>query len=251
MRAQDHGYDHGGRASPLGERHRKRLAVSFGLILVFFVVEAVAGVLTNSLALLSGAGHMLAHVVGSGMVLAATQCATRYSRRDGKGQHTFRLHRLGILAALVSALLLFGMVVYVLVEAARRVTSEPEILGFPMLVVAVIGLAVNLVAFVLLREGSKESLGVEGAPREVVAGTVGSVAAIMAAVLLELFGWTWVDPVVGAVIGLWILPRTWRLGSHAFRILLRASPRGTELADLSADFRVGPENQLARDELEC
>lgn len=232
----DHSHSHGAGALRAGARHQRRLAIAFVLIAVFFVVEAVGGVLTNSLALLSDAGHMLTDVVGLGMALAAIQLASRHAHRDDTGQHTFGLYRLEILAAFVNALLLFGVAIYVLVEAVRRVTGRPEVLGVPMLVVAVLGLAVNLVAFALLREGSKESLNVEGAYLEVLADTLGSVGVIIAAILLEVFGWTWVDPVVGAAIGLWILPRTFRLGGQAVRILLQAAPPGVDLAALRADL---------------
>lgn len=231
------GHDHGAGALRAGARHQRRLVISFVLIGTFFVVEAVGGILTNSLALLSDAGHMLTDVIGLGMALAAIQLATRFERRAESGRHTFGLYyRLEILAAFVNALLLFGVALYVLVEALRRLTGEPEVLGIPMLVVAVLGLVVNLVAFALLREGSKESLNVEGAYLEVLADTLGSVGVIIAAVLLEVFGWAWVDPVVGAAIGLWILPRTYRLGGQAVRILLQAAPPDVDLVALRADL---------------
>ena len=233
-------HDHGAGALRAGARHQRRLAISFVLIGVFFVVEAVGGVLTNSLALLSDAGHMLTDVVGLGMALAAIQLASRHARRDDAGQHTFGLYRLEILAAFVNSLLLFGVAIYVLFEAVRRLTGEPEVLGLPMLVVATLGLAVNVVAFLLLRDGAQESINVEGAYLEVLADTLGSVGVIVAAVLLEVFGWAWVDPVVGAGIGLWILPRTWRLGSQAVRILLQAAPPEVDLAALSASLGALP-----------
>ncbi|WCO66778.1 cation diffusion facilitator family transporter [Iamia majanohamensis] len=233
-------HDHGAGALRAGARHQRRLAISFVLIGVFFVVEAVGGILTNSLALLSDAGHMLTDVVGLGMALAAIQLASRHARRADAGQHTFGLYRLEILAAFVNSLLLFGVAVYVLFEAVRRLTGEPEVLGLPMLVVATLGLAVNVVAFLLLREGAEESINVEGAYLEVLADTLGSVGVIVAAVLLEVFGWAWVDPVVGAGIGLWILPRTWRLGSQAVRILLQAAPPEVDLAALSASLGALP-----------
>ena len=236
MMGAGHGHSHGAGALRAGARHQKRLAISFVLIAVFFVVEAVGGILTNSLALLSDAGHMLTDVIGLGMALAAIQLATRHERRIDAGQHTFGLYRLEILAAFVNALLLFGVAIYVLVEAARRLSGDPEVLGIPMLIVATLGLVVNLIAFALLREGSKESLNVEGAYLEVLADTLGSVGVIIAAVLLEVFGWTWVDPVVGAAIGLWILPRTYRLGSQAVRILLQAAPPDVDLPALRADL---------------
>ncbi len=231
-----HEHGHGAGARRAGARHQRRLAASFALVGAFFVVEAVAGVLTNSLALLSDAGHMLTDVVGLGMALAAIQLATRHERRDDAGQHTFGLYRLEILAAFVNAVLLLGVAAYVLVEAVRRLDGDAEVLGVPMLVVATLGLAVNLVAFALLREGASESLNVEGAYLEVLADTLGSVGVIVAAVLLEVFGWTWVDPVVGALIGLWILPRTFRLGRQAVRILLQAAPPHVDLGALRADL---------------
>ena len=240
MGGHDHSHSHGAGALRAGARHQKRLAISFGLIGAFFVVEAVGGVLTNSLALLSDAGHMLTDVIGLGMALAAIQLANRWERRADSGQHTFGLYRLEILAAFVNALLLFGVAVYVLIEAVRRITGEPEVLGVPMLIVASLGLVVNLVAFALLREGAKESLNVEGAYLEVLADTIGSVGVIVAALLLEVFGWDWVDPVVGAAIGLWILPRTWRLGAHAVRILLQAAPPGFDLRGLERELGALP-----------
>jgi cobalt-zinc-cadmium efflux system protein len=215
-----------------------RLTAAFLIILLFFIVEAVAGVLTNSLALLSDAGHMLTDVIGIGMALAAISLATRFADRKGGAQsgHTFGLYRLEILAAFVNALLLFGVAVWVLIEAGRRLTSEPEVLGVPMLIVATLGLLANLVAFILLRDGAKESMNVEGAYLEVLADTVGSVGVIIAALLLELFGWTWIDPVVGALIGLWILPRTYRLGRKAVRVLLQAAPEHIDLEQLVQDL---------------
>jgi cobalt-zinc-cadmium efflux system protein len=233
---QDHAHSHGAGALRAGARHQKRLAVSFVLIAAFFAVEAVGGVLTNSLALLSDAGHMLTDVIGLGMALAAIQLASRHARRSDGGQHTFGLYRLEILAAFVNAVLLLGVAVYVLVEAVRRIAGDPEVLGVPMLVVATLGLVVNLVAFALLREGSKESLNVEGAYLEVVADTLGSVGVIIAAVLLEVFGWAWIDPLVGAGIGLWILPRTFRLGRQAVRILLQVAPPGVDVSQLRSDL---------------
>ncbi len=231
-------HNHGAGLARAGARHRNRLLAAFGLIATFFVVEAIAGFLTNSLALLSDAGHMFTDVLGLGMALAAIQLASRFANRSATttSRHTFGLYRLEILAAFVNALLLFGVALWVLIEAARRLTSPPEVLGLQMLIVAVLGLVANLVAFFLLREGSKESLNVEGAYLEVLADTIGSVGVIIAAILLEAFGWGWVDPVIGAAIGLWILPRTWQLGRRAVMILLQAAPERIDLDRLTADL---------------
>lgn len=226
-----HGHSHGSIRS--GERHKGRLALAFGLLAVFMVVEVVAGLVTNSLALLSDAGHMLTDVVGLGMALAAIQLASRGSERRHR---TFGLYRLEILAALANAVLLFGVAIYVLVEAARRFDDPPELQGMSVLVVASLGLAANLVAFALLRKGARESLNVEGAYLEVLSDTVGSVGVIVGAIVLEVTAWAWVDPLVGVAIGLWILPRTWRLGARALRILVQAAPPGVDLDAMQADL---------------
>jgi cobalt-zinc-cadmium efflux system protein len=176
---------------------------------------------------------MLTDVLGLGMALAAITFASRFT---GGGRHTFGLYRLEILAAFVNALLLFAVAVWVLVEAIRRLTDEPEVEATPMLMVAVLGLVVNLVAFMLLRRGAQESLNVEGAYLEVLADAVGSVGVILAAVLLRAFGWWWADPVVAALIGLWILPRTWRLGRQAMHVLLQAAPAHVDLHQLEHDL---------------
>jgi cobalt-zinc-cadmium efflux system protein len=179
---------------------------------------------------------MLTDVVGIGMALAAIQLASRFEQRSQSTSHTFGVYRLEILAAFVNALLLFAVAIWVLVEAVRRLFDEPEVLGVPMFVVAALGLGVNLIAFVLLRDGAKESLNVEGAYVEVLADTVGSVGVLVAAAMLEWFGWGWADPVVAALIGLWILPRTWRLGRKAVRVLLQAAPDHIDLDALGCDL---------------
>ena len=233
-----HGHSHGlgpgaagGRA---GARHKRRLLLALVVLAVVMVAEVVAAFAANSLALLSDAGHMLTDVAGLGMALAAIHVA---DRSHSAGPRTFGLYRLEILAALANAVLLAAVAVYVLVEAVRRWGDPPEVLVGPMLVVAVIGLVANIVAFALLRSGAKESLNVEGAYLEVLADLVGSVGVIAAAIVIAATDWSWVDPAVGVAIGLFILPRTWRLGAQALRILVQAAPPGLDLVGLDADLR--------------
>ena len=238
----DHGHDHGLGLARAGERHRGRLIAAFAVIATFFVVQTIAAFATNSLALLSDSGHMLTDVIGIGMALAAISLATRFETRQATAattstsKHTFGLYRLEILAAFVNSLLLFAVAVWVILEAIRRIGTEPEVLGAPMLVVALLGLVANLVAFALLRSGAKESINVEGAYLEVLADTVGSVGVIVAAILLQVFGLMWVDSVAGVLIGVWILPRTWRLGRRAVRILLQAAPEHLDLDQLAREL---------------
>ena len=235
--AHAHGHGHSHRP-PAGDRaavrYKGRLVAALALLSVVTVVEVVAGFATRSLALVSDAGHMLTDVGGLGMALAAIHVADRTSpRRD----RTFGLYRLEILAALANAVLLFGVAAYVLVEAVRRWNNPADVLAGPMLVVAIVGLVANVVAFGLLRDGSKASLNVRGAYLEVMSDLLGSLGVILAAVVLQVTGWEWVDPAVGVAIGLFILPRAWRLGAQAVRILVQAAPVGTDLAAIEAQLQ--------------
>ncbi len=209
-------------------RHRRPLLLAFGLTAFYMVVEAAGGLIFGSLALLSDAGHMLTDVAGLGMALAAIQLGA--NRRSL--QHTYGLYRLEVLAALANAALLFGVAGYVLYEAARRFQEPPEVAGAPLLVIATVGLLVNLVSFSLLRAGAKESLNVRGASLEVLSDLLGSFGVIVAGIVLLTTGWPYADPIIGAGIGLFILPRTWRLAREALLILLEVAPRGIDVPEV-------------------
>lgn len=207
-------------------RHRRPLLIAFFLTLTVLVAEAVVGIITGSLALLSDAAHMLTDAVGIGMALAAAQLAMRPSNARHR---TFGWYRLEILAALANSVLLLGVAVYVLVEAIRRFSSPEDIDGVPVLIVATIGLVANVISLRLLRAGSEESLNVRGAYLEVIADTLGSVGAVVAGVVLITTDWPYVDPIVGLAIGVFIVPRTIRLGAQAVRILVQAAPPSMDL----------------------
>jgi cobalt-zinc-cadmium efflux system protein len=227
-----HGHDHGPSVRA-GARHMRPLAMAFALTIGFLVVQVVVGLITGSLALLSDAGHMATDAVGLGMALAAIHAAS-HARTDGS--RTFGLYRLEILAALANAVLLFGVAAYVLYTALTRLGDPPEIEALPVLLVGGLGLVVNLIAFTLLRRGAAESLNVEGAYLEVMSDLLGSIAVIVAAIIMGVTGWGWVDPVFGAAIGVFILPRAWRLGREALRVLVQAAPPGVDLAGVRADL---------------
>jgi cobalt-zinc-cadmium efflux system protein len=224
--SQDHSHGWSADAGRGGRRYKRRLLWSLAIIGVYFVVELVAGLLTNSLALLSDAGHMFSDVLGLGMAVAAIHAADRTGRDP---QKTFGLYRLEILAALANAVLLFGVALYILYEALQRFRDPPAVLGLPMLLVAVVGLVVNVVVFFLLRDGAAESLNIEGAYLEVLADLLGSLGVVVAAVVLQTTGFRLIDPIFAALIGLFVLPRTWRLGRKAVRILIQAAPPGTDM----------------------
>ena len=203
--------------------------MSFLLIVGFLVVQVVVGIATGSLALLSDAGHMATDALGMGMALAAISAA---NRTEHAAHRTFGLYRLEILAALANAVLLFAVAGWVLFEAVQRLSDPPEVASLPVFVVGVLGLVVNVVSFLLLREGAKESLNLRGAYLEVMSDMLGSVGVIVAAILMWTTGWGWVDPIVGAAIGVFILPRAWRLGRDALRVLVQAAPEGIAIDDV-------------------
>jgi cobalt-zinc-cadmium efflux system protein len=231
----DRGHAHGGSAAAgrAGGRYRQRLALAFSAIATFFVVEFAAGLAANSLALLSDAGHMLTDVLGLGMSLAAVSIANRPTR----AQNTYGLYRMEILAALANAALLFGVAGYVLFEAVRRIDHAEDVSSGLLLVVASAGLVVNVGVLLILREGSRASINVQSAYLEVLADMFGSIGAIAAGIVLRVTGWEGVDALAGAVIGVFILPRTWRLARQALRILVQAAPPHVDVHALRADLR--------------
>ena len=229
----ENGHDHGAVAMRAGARHIRPLVISFGLVVAFLGVQVVTGIITGSLALLSDAGHMATDALGLGMAIAAIQAA---SKARVHSQRTFGLYRLEILAALVNAALLFGVAGYVLFEAISRLRDAPDVASTPVLIVGVIGLVVSVVAFLLLRAGSKESLNLQGAYLEVLSDMLGSVGVIVAAIVWGITGWSWVDPVIGAAIGVFILPRAWKLGREALRVLVQAAPARLDLTELQAEL---------------
>ncbi|GGK88519.1 cation diffusion facilitator family transporter [Mangrovihabitans endophyticus] len=221
------GHDHGAQVANAGAKHRSRLWWAAGLLAGFMVAEAAAALLTGSLALLSDAGHMFTDVLGIAMALAAIHAAGRAATDSHR---TYGLYRLEVLAALANAVLLFGVAVYVLIEAVGRFTDPHEVPAGSMLVVAAGGLLVNIVAFALLRSGAQESINVRGAYLEVIGDLLGSVGVIIAAVVIATTGWSYADPVAAVAVALMILPRTFSLARQAVRILVQAAPAHLDVA---------------------
>ncbi|HHX86187.1 MAG TPA: cation transporter [Actinomycetales bacterium] len=232
-----HGLGHAhGAARPTGHagaRYRARLAAAFGLTAAFFVVELVAGLVSGSLALLSDAGHMAADMVALGAALAATMIAPR---PDRTGRRTFGSYRVEIFASALAVLIMLGMGVYVLVEAAGRLGGGSSPATGTMLAVGALGLAVNLVALVLLRDGSQESLAVRGAYLEVLADAAGSVGVIAAALLIRATGSPVWDLVVAVAIAVFIVVRAVALGRQVLRVLAQHAPEGVDPAAVTTEL---------------
>jgi cobalt-zinc-cadmium efflux system protein len=212
---------------------RDRLAIVFGISLTVFVVELVGGFLANSLALLADAGHMFTDVAGIGLALVAIHFASRPASAD----RTFGYLRLEILAAVVNAVLLFGVAAVVLFEAWRRLADPPPVATGLMFGVGILGLAANSVSLALLHDAQAGSLNLRGAYLEVLGDLAGSAAVVVAAVVIARTGQTGADAVASVLIALLIIPRTWRLLREAVDILLEATPKGLDLEVVRAHIR--------------
>ena len=213
--------------SAAGE-HRNRLAAVFLLTFAVFLIELVGGIASNSLALLADAGHMLTDVAGIGLALLAIW----FAQRPASEERTFGYLRLEILAAVINAMLLFGIAAFVLFEAWRRLSEPPEVASGLMLAIALVGLAANAFSLFLLRDAQKGSLNMRGAYLEVIGDFLGSGAVIVAAIVISVTGWLQADVVASVLIGLLILPRTWHLLREAIDVLLEATPKGIRLDEV-------------------
>ncbi|KQH74955.1 cation diffusion facilitator family transporter [Xylella fastidiosa] len=217
------GHDH--THVPKGMHHERPLWWALGLTASVLVAEIIGAVLTRSLALLSDALHMATDV----FALMIALVAVRLSRRPPDVRRTYGYARLEALGALVNGVLLFGVGGYILWEAVQRLRAPQEIVSSGMLVIAVLGLVINLIVMRLLHAGRGENLSMKGAYLEVWSDMLGSVAVIVAAMVIYVTRWYWVDSVLAALIGLWVLPRTWLLLSEAVNVLLEGVPKGFAL----------------------
>ena len=215
----EHEHAHGAGASS------RKLAWALALTTAFLVAELIGAVVFKSLALLSDAAHMFTDAAALAIALAAINIG----QRPADDRRTFGYRRFEILAAAFNAILLFMVAGYVLYEGVSRIFQPEDVGSTGMLVVASIGLMVNLIAMRLLASGAETSLNMKGAYLEVWADMLGSIGVIGGALLIMFTGWRWVDPVIAIGIGLWVLPRTWTLLRNTTHILLEGVPRGLSL----------------------
>ena len=223
--AHAHGHDHA-HAHP--HSRSGRLTVVLALTFTFLLVEVAAGLVTGSLALLADAGHMLTDVAGLVLALLATKLAGR----PASPRRTFGYHRAEVLAALTNAFLLLSVAGYILVEAWHRFSEPQAVPSRTVVLVAAVGLVVNLVGAVLLQAGAETSLNLKGAYNEVVADALSSIGVIVGAAVMGLTGWQRLDTLVAVAIALFVLPRTWGLLRETLHVLLEGTPREVDLTAL-------------------
>lgn len=220
------GHDHASAHGTATGAHRRRLAIVLAITGTVLVVEVVGAFVSGSLALLADAAHMATDALGLALALGAVTLA----QRPAQGRRTFGWQRMEVLAAVANGLLLLAVGAYVVIEAIRRIGDPPDIRSGLMLVVAVLGLVANLVSLAILRSGQGQSLNMRGAYLEVLGDALGSIAVIVAAVVIATTGWTGADLLASLAVGVLVLPRAWSLLREALNVLLEAAPRGVDLA---------------------
>lgn len=220
-KGEEHTHDHRRRS----EKSLTRLKTALGLTFVYMIAEAVGGWLSNSLALLADAGHMLTDVAA----MTLTLFAFWFAQRPATSKKTYGYYRLEILAAFVNGIALVLLSIWIIYEAFERWQTPPEVLGLELTLIAAGGLAVNIVAAYLLHSDHKHDLNMRGAFLHVMGDLLGSIAAIMAGVLILAFGWVWADAVGSVLISLIIIFGAWRLILDSVNILLEGTPRHISL----------------------
>ncbi|GAB3700176.1 cation diffusion facilitator family transporter [Nocardiopsis oceani] len=220
------GHDHG--AVTAGAANKKKLALVLGMMLVVAVVQVTGAAYTGSLALLADAAHTITDSFGIALALAAVWIASK----PATSKRTFGYQRAEILAAAVNAIVLFVLCGYIVMEAVDRFREPAEVFGPGMVAVAGFGLVMNIVGLLILRSGAKESLNVKAAYLEVMTDALGSVAVIIGGLIVWLTGWQQADTLVSLGIAAIIVPRAWSLLKEAVHILLEATPKGMDLAEV-------------------
>lgn len=198
----------------------------------FMAIEVAGGLLSGSLALLADAGHMLTDTAA----LCFAWLAFRLARRPADAKRSYGYHRYQVLAAFVNGVVLIAIVVWIVIEAIERIREPVEILGGLMLAVAGAGLAVNVFAFAILHGGSRENLNVRGALLHVLGDLLGSLAAIIAAMVIILTGWTPIDPLLSVLVALLILRSAWGLVRQSTHVLLEGTPAEIDVQRLKAEL---------------
>ncbi len=214
--------------SEANESNQRRVTIALILTAAFMVVEVVGGIISGSLALLADAGHMLTDT----MALGLAAMAFHVSRRPPDGRLTYGYQRFQILAAFVNGLSLLAIVGWILFEAAKRFIHPRDVMGETMLVIAAAGLVVNLISFAVLHTGDRDNLNIRGAALHVAGDLLGSVAAIVAAVVIIYTGWTPIDPLLSIAVAGLILRSAWTLVRRSAHVLLEGAPEWLDVDDM-------------------
>ena len=231
----NHDHGHGGHSHAGAHAHdanKSRVLIAAILTAGFMVAEAVGGVLTGSLALLADAGHMLTDSVSLVLAWYAFHLATRAAT----ARMTYGFDRVKTLVAYTNGLTVFVIALWIVYEAWHRLNEPSPVLGGPMLLVALIGLAVNIAAFFVLHGGDRESLNMRGAILHVVGDLLGSAAALVAALVILTTGWYMIDPILSVLVALILFRSAWSLVHEAGHLLLEGVPASLDRDGIARDI---------------
>lgn len=230
------GHEHGHAGHGHGHHHgtadERRLLLALVLTGGFMLAEVIGGVLSGSLALIADAGHMLTDSAALGLAWFAA----RFARRPATPIRSYGHHRIQVLAAFVNGAALIGLSAWIVIEAIRRYFDPVDVLGGIMLAVAVLGLLVNVGAFLILNGGSKSNLNIRGAVLHVIGDLLGSVAAIVAAGVILLTGWMPIDPLLSILVALLILRGAWQIVGSSWHVLMEGTPEGFDVGQIQRDL---------------
>lgn len=227
-----HQHHHGAGAAEVGRSGERRVLWALLITGGFMLAEVAGGLISSSLTLLADAGHMLTDTAALGL----SWYAFRVSRRPSTPKHSYGQHRFQVLAALVNGAALLGISVWIAIEAMRRLNDPVPVLGGPMLLVAVLGLVANLAAFSILHGGDRNNLNIRGALLHVLGDLLGSVAAIVAAIVILVSGWMPIDPILSVLVALLILRSAWSLIVESWHVLMEGTPEGVDVGQLRKDL---------------
>jgi len=211
---------------------QRNLLVSAVLNLAITAAEVAGGLISNSLALLSDALHNL----GDTSAVIIAYFANRISRKDYSDKKTFGYKRIEILAALLNAVVLIVIIVYLFIEAFHRLKDPEPIKGLIMFIVAVIGFAGNLISVLLLKKDSAKNINIRAAYLHLLGDTISSMLVILSAVFIYFFRIFWIDPLVTIILGLYLLKETWEIIRQAIGILMKETPHGLALAAIKKEL---------------
>ena len=228
-----HGHDHAHDHAPAVTRaNERKVLLSFYLIFAFMLVEVAGGIVSGSLALLADAGHMLTDAVA----LALAYAAFRYGRRAADDKRSFGYLRFEVIAGFVNAITLFGIVLWILVEAWQRLREPQAVLAGPMLAVAVAGLLANALVFWILTRGDSDHVNIRGAVLHVLGDLLGSAGAVIAAIVIHFTGWMPIDPILSVLVAALVLTTAWRLMRDAAHVLLEGTPPQLDRDSVARDL---------------
>ncbi|MEK4009691.1 cation diffusion facilitator family transporter [Peribacillus sp. FSL M8-0224] len=241
----NHGHSHGhGHGHSHGSGNKKALFLSFIIITIFMIVEVIGGLVTNSLALLSDAGHMLSDAAALGLSLTAI----KLGERKASATNTFGYRRFEIIAASLNGITLIAISLYIFYEAYQRLMDPPEVQSIGMLLISVLGLIVNIIAAAILMKADKDSnLNVRSAFLHVLGDMLGSVGAIVAALLIMFFGWGIADPIASIIVAILIIISGWRVTRESFHVLMEGTPSQIDIQKVKETLKDIPQVEDVHD----